>query len=572
MADSRNRGGSIVVTKSGLLRVVVPAATGLALAGSLMWTGGAAFAADTEVRIAASDDAYTSTARPKLPTGAADKLAAGRVDGDTKVTYVKFTVAKPAAGTTFTGAQLRLTTDGHAVPGTLSLARTGTTWSEATLTAANAPRPGTVVATARPAADATVVKFDLAKVVTGPGVYSFAVTSSATRDAARFRSVEYGSDRSGGPELVVTTRRATVSPSPTRPATPSPTTPPATSPPATTPPATTPPATTPPVTTPPVTTPPAAPGRCVTDAKLVPSCGVLWGAAAGGFSTTPRDEALKQWEATTGRTATIYHTYHKGNELFPTKAQLAMIRDPQRPRVLMMNWKVDYGTTWARVAAGEENARIDRLAAHLKATISEPFFMVINHEPENDVLPAAGSGMEAKDFAAMYRHTVLRLRAQGVTNAVQVMAYMGNEKWMAQSWWKDLYPGDAVVDWIGLDSYVSAQPGAYHYGGFGDILDRAPKGGGLGFYDWATTVHADKPFMLAEWGVYHGIGKPADKAAVYNGVLAELAKRPAVKAMVYFDTKADDEGDRDISVDSSPEALAAFRTIAASPVFNVDLR
>ncbi|MEU7908808.1 endoglucanase, partial [Actinoplanes sp. NPDC049118] len=32
---------------------------------------------------------------------------------------------------------------------------------------------------------------------------------------------------------------------------------------------------------------PAAPagGKCVTGANLVPSCGVLWGAAAGGFTT-----------------------------------------------------------------------------------------------------------------------------------------------------------------------------------------------------------------------------------------------------------------------------------------------
>ena len=60
------------------------------------------------------------------------------------------------------------------------------------------------------------------------------------------------------------------------------------------------------------------------------------------------------------------------------------------------------------------------------------------------------------------------------------MAYMGNEKWMAQSWWKDLYPGDDVVDWIGLDSYVSAEKGDYHYGDFADLLDRAPTGGGHG--------------------------------------------------------------------------------------------
>ena len=100
--------------------------------------------------------------------------------------------------------------------------------------------------------------------------------------------------------------------------------------------------------------------------------------------------------------------------------------------------------------------------------------------------------MTAKDYAAHVPPRHPRLRANGVDNAVNVVAYMGNEKWMAQSWWKDLYPGDDVVDWIGLDSYVSVEKGYYHYGDFGDLLDRQPTGGGLGWYDWAVTQPPDQ--------------------------------------------------------------------------------
>ncbi|MGA5301775.1 glycoside hydrolase family 26 protein [Nucisporomicrobium flavum] len=317
--------------------------------------------------------------------------------------------------------------------------------------------------------------------------------------------------------------------------------------------------------------PAAAPTGCVTDARLVPSCGVLWGAAAGGFTSAPRDAALKDWEKLSGRTASIFHTYHKGDEPFPTKSEMAMARDTARPRVLLMNWKIAYGSSWAKVARGEQDARIDRFAARVKATFPEKFFLVLNHEPENDVVARAGSGWEAKDFAAMYRHTIERLRAKGVTNAINVMAYMGNEKWMAQSWWKDLYPGDDVVDWMGLDSYVSAEKGYYHYGMFADLLDRKPANG-MNFYDWATTKHPAKPLMVAEWGVYHRVGKVTDKTAGFKSVLPELAKRPNIKAIVYFDTSHDDQGDRDISIDSTRANLAAFRTLAANPVFNVTLR
>ncbi|SDT38544.1 glycoside hydrolase family 26 protein [Actinoplanes derwentensis] len=315
---------------------------------------------------------------------------------------------------------------------------------------------------------------------------------------------------------------------------------------------------------------PAAKSKCTTDAKLVPTCGVLWGGAAGGFTSKPRDLEHKNWEKLSGRTATIFHTYHKGDEPFPTKAEIAMTQDPAKPRVLLLNWKIAYGSNWAAVAAGKQDKRIDTFAKRIKA-YDKKVFLVLNHEPENDVKPRKGSGMQAKDFAAMYRHTIQRLRAQGADNVVNVLAYMGNEKWMAQSWWKDLYPGDDVIDWIGLDSYVSVEKGYYHYGAFGDLLDRKPKNGGLGFYDWATTKHASKPLMIAEWGGYHRIGKTGDKAAVYNSVLSQLAKRPAIKAIVHFDTKHDDQGNRDISIDSTKASLAAFQKLAANPIFNVKI-
>jgi beta-mannanase len=316
----------------------------------------------------------------------------------------------------------------------------------------------------------------------------------------------------------------------------------------------------------------AAPAaNCVTGALLVPSCGVLWGAAAGGFTSLPRDEELKTWERASGRTSTIFHTYHRGDEKFPTASEIAMTRDAAHPRVLLLNWRVEYGSKWADVAAGKLDARIDAFAARVKSTFPDKFFLVLNHEPEDDVKPAAGSGMTAKDFAASYRHVTLRLRAKGVTNAISVVAYMGNEKWMAKSWWKDLYPGDDVVDWVGLDSYVSAERDYYHSGMFADLLDRRAAHG-TGFYDWAVTRHPGKPVMVAEWGAYHRVGRVVSKAAQFNSVIPELAKRPAIKAIVYFDTKDDATGDRDISIDSSAPSRAAFRKLAANPLFNVKLR
>ncbi|WP_432978554.1 CBM96 family carbohydrate-binding protein [Dactylosporangium sp. CA-233914] len=523
--------------------------------GTTVHSGAAAAAETTDVvRSGAAEDTYSSSARPTYNFGSSPTVVAGRQGGDTMVAFFKFKVAAPGTGATVKGAKVTLTRDAKNLPGSLSLSRVAdTAWTEASLSGKSAPKLGGVVATAKPAATANAVTFDVSSVVKGAGTYTFAVTSTVANTPARFRSAEAST---GQPSLDVTVSRPVATKpvegtKPTTPVTTQPTTQPTT----------------------PAPTEPTSPAECKVDAKLVPSCGVLWGAAAGGFSDVPRDEALKTFEAKSGRTSTIYHTYHKGDELFPTKAEIAMTNDPANPRTLMLNWKVGYGTTWANVAKGAQDARIDRLATYLKANFAtKPFFMVLHHEPENDVNPAAGSGQTAKDYAAMFRHTVTRLKADGVNNAVFVVAYMNYEKWNNTSWWGDLYPGDDVVDWVGVDTYNNAQPGGFHYGDFNYLMNRTNDPKFPGFYNWATTKHPAKPIMVAEWGVYDSSAtvQGKNKAAVYATVLPQLAKMPQIKGLVYFETAKDQSG-HDIRMDDTPEALAGFQKIAADPRFNVKL-
>ena len=45
--------------------------------------------------------------------------------------------------------------------------------------------------------------------------------------------------------------------------------------------------------------------------------------------------------------------------------------------------------------------------------------------------------------------------------------------------------------------------------------------------------------MIAEWGVYHRVGRTTDKAPGFASVLPELAQRPAIKArMAVTDVRA----------------------------------
>jgi hypothetical protein len=513
----------------------------VANAGVQMLTVGPA-----DITTVATDDTYSDSGSAAENNGGSQRLVAGHLNGVTKVTYLKFTVRVPS-DKAVDRVWVRLTRDLHHLPGTVSLAPTdGNAWSQSTLTAANAPGVGTPLATVHPTRDTRTVTFDVTGAVAGSGVYSFAVTSPVTDDVARFRSTEFGTD---APTLVLRVKPLPMSTTTQGPA-----------------PSATPSAS--PTGSPGPAPVPAQPGSCQLDGKLVPSCGLLWGVAPGAFTGTAPTQSLREYESLTGRTANVFHVYHRGDELFPTADEAAAARETGKHRLLLANWKVAWGTTWANVARGGEDARIDRLAAYIKRTYPEKFFLAIHHEPENDVSTTAGSGMTARDYAAMFRHTVQRLRADGVTNAVFVLAYMGYENWCIQSWFADLWPGDDVVDWVAYDPYLSAKPGGYLYGDFSHLVNQTSSPTRWpGFYSWAVKTHGNKPLMVAEWGVFEYTADLTRKPWIYSTVAQQVGRYPAIKALVYFDSPNAPKGDT--RPNSSNPALTEFRKLAGQSMFGV---
>ena len=315
--------------------------------------------------------------------------------------------------------------------------------------------------------------------------------------------------------------------------------------------------------------PAAPPGGCVPGEKLVPTCGVLWGVAPAAHTDTPREIALTEYERATGRRQHIYHAYHREDALFPTAEE---VRIAAQGRLLFLNWK-PMRWSWAEIAAGhpEVEAHLDRLARHIRETFPRPFFLTVHHEPENDVRPWRGSGYEATDYAAMFRHIVTGLRTRGVDQVVTVLSYLAYVPWNVQPWWEDLYPGDDVVDWIGWDVYAYSDPG-FGYGDFTEMVNRRsdahPQWPGM--YEWAAARFPDKPLMLAEWGVWYSPERPEHMARFYRTVATQLAHFPRLRAMVYFDTPADQRG-RDSRPTATRAGLEAFRRLGAQPSLQVDI-
>jgi hypothetical protein len=313
--------------------------------------------------------------------------------------------------------------------------------------------------------------------------------------------------------------------------------------------------------------------RCHTGAKLVPTCGVLWGVAPGAKTESRGLRALREFERKTGRHQAVFHAYHRGiNGVFPTEQEIAISRERGKKRILLLNWKPE-STTWARIARGDRrtDAFLDRLAAHLRQNYRERFFFAIHHEAEDQVRERPGSGYTARDYAAMFRHVVNRLRARGATNVVTVLIHMAYVPHTTKSWFTQMYPGDDVVDWIGFDTYSYSDPG-YGHGGLDELLNRrsASKPGWPGFYNWVRAKHSRKPVMVAEWGVWFSKRNPGHMARFYREVGRDITRYPGIKAMVHFETPANHKG-QNSSVDSTRAALREYRRLGKLPVFQVSV-
>lgn len=492
--------------------------------------------------IATGRDGSAPSAPAALPVGTDPDLGIA-------VTHLQFHVDESVAGPEHT-AELRLpvlvppggpvrveVSSVHAVP------------CLCTLTADTAPPYGRVWDSAVVDADAAEVVLDVTGAFDAPGRHGFAISTPATDAYLEFEGVQKAG---AGPSLRVAAvpepapglagdPAAEPSPSPT-------------------------------AGEPPTESGQAegALGTCAAGEKLIPTCGVLLGAAAGAHTDLPKERAFLDFEADSGRTQQIYHAYERADErLFPTPEQIALTEDPEHPRTLFINWKPQTAD-WAAIAAGDP--KVDEyllgLAEHIKTNFDKPFFFTVHHEPENDVVDEPGSGMEPDDYAAMFRHVVEFLRAQGVDNLVTVMNYMGYLKWVETPWHDRLYPGDDVVDWIGVSGYGQSLADDGH-SDFSEIVDQTNDGPWPGFYHWIGEQHPDKPMMLAEWGVFHESEHPEHQRTVFASAAEQLAHYPRLKALVYFSSPDAEGRDSEITVD--PEAHRAFQDLMASRHFAVAL-
>ncbi len=285
-------------------------------------------------------------------------------------------------------------------------------------------------------------------------------------------------------------------------------------------------------------------------AALTPPSGLLWGAFVARGSAPDSEQALAAFETSTGRKLDVVRVYSRWDSAMTTAPVRSVVARGRTPV-----WSVSPQTTsgvtlsWASIAAGAHDDDIAAQAAAV-ASLGVPVFLVFHHEPDY----ASGYGTPA-EYRAAFRHYVAVFRSRGVTNVawtwVVTPGSFGSSPATAGA--DAFYPGDDVVDWLGLDAY-----NWYGCRAGGPTSWRPLKEAITPFRQWALP-HA-KPLMLAEWGSVEDPAQPGRKAAWWTEAMSALAGYPEVKAALAFDGV----GSCSWLVGSSASSLAAFGAAGSS--------
>ena len=328
--------------------------------------------------------------------------------------------------------------------------------------------------------------------------------------------------------------------------------------------------------------PSSAPRRVIYDAPAATSSpnSIALGAYfwQNGQCAPGDGSAVAAWRSQTGRLPAVWMIFQNwtGWNQFP-------VAQAQRARELggklLITWepwdgrKNDPNWSCARIAAGARDAYIRSYARAVKRG-GVPVMLRFAHEMNGDWYPWAtafsasnqrNNDNSPQDYVAMWRHVVEIFRQEGAKNADWVWApniHFLNSCNSVGAQNRDLaalYPGDDVVDWIGLSVYndTSKQP----WRSFSSLFE--------GAYDAVTQISA-KPLMIAEIGATEG-GAPSgtNKAAwISQTLMNDIPTRyPRVRLVNWFCRDKTPFGEANYRFDSSTDSLRAFRIAANSPLY-----
>jgi hypothetical protein len=210
----------------------------------------------------------------------------------------------------------------------------------------------------------------------------------------------------------------------------------------------------------------------------------------------------------------------------------------------------------AAIARGAQDSYIRRWAQAARDW-GHPFFLRFAWEMNGFWYPwgVGAPGNTAADVVAMWRHVHDLFVSEGTTNVTWVWCpNIGSFAPLGK-----LYPGNAYVDWTGLDGY-NFDPS--NWATFGDLYKSS-------YRQITGSIAPTKPLVLAEVATTESGGS---KGAWITNMFTTLPSLfPKVRALMWFDVRTPGPGNRaDWPIESSPSATAAFDRGIASAAYTSD--
>jgi hypothetical protein len=289
--------------------------------------------------------------------------------------------------------------------------------------------------------------------------------------------------------------------------------------------------------------PPVFTGALATG-RLVPPPGTTYLGGyvnpAGGGSSAAQTAAF---ESQIGRPLAYDMHFYGWTNPFPGPSEAD---DVAHGRIPLVAWNC--GDSDARVAAGDDDANIIRRAKAIKAfgaPIIVRWFWEMNLDDTNnaprtqcyDPVSDLPAGYFAPGpYLAAWAHIRSVFASQGVTNVVWLWCVANAHGGPAQ-----YYPGDAAVDWVGMDDYDTNDVSLHDT-----------------FFILAEELSQfqEKPFMITETGAH-----AANQVAFTTGADSELQSAfPWVRGVGYLDSTGNFQ-----TWTLSAAGLSSFVTFAQSP-------
>jgi chitodextrinase len=253
----------------------------------------------------------------------------------------------------------------------------------------------------------------------------------------------------------------------------------------------------------------------------------------------------------------VDHHYYRWDETFPTSAESWDLQNGRIPMVSLGGASTFPGLD--AINDGSQDARLHAIAQGFRSLGGEVFFRPW-WEMNGDWYPWDGSHNNdpgTTDGPAKYVQAWRRMHdifvQEGATNVVWVWAPDAEDSPSA-GWnhWANYYPGDAYVDWVGIDGYNWGTTQTWSsWQSFASIFGNV-------YGDYA----ASKPLMVAETSSCEQGG---DKAQwIRDAAAAIKTQLTAIRAWIWFDENVE----CDWRVNTSQSALDAYKQVGADPYFN----